>query len=585
MSVTSGTGSPLTGNSVITGNPDLSAPLPTKAYYDGAVAAQAAAEAAAERAEAAAETTGSPIVILATGQSNITVTPSFAWAPPGNVVKWDWSYGVEASVGTQFLPLDATKINASWRFAAEVARDNPTRAVYLINIAWSAQTIAHWKSGASSPDVFQIILNNVPNALAAIGVDHIDLMLWWQGESDCLAGSTSYQTDFETVMSRFKGETWFPTDTPIVVFGISATGIGGSGDRDGFNVTLQKCVDADADNRVFTYAPSAVSGEWTSGSGYNDMTALGYYEVGRIAYENWQHGTGRNRPSGHFRNYGTNDDEIAGSLFISGSSAGRSFKSPANNTIKAQHLISGLGSANAGHATVIPAGAANTGVYGDVVFDGRSSAHWPSQGVWAPNDGDLLGFSWEGGNSVGFVKSLSNPIGFKIGSTEVGRFKTTGLDLPTGQIAFPATQNPSSNANTLDDYEEGTFTPGLSFTTPGDLAVVYSNQTASYTKIGRCVCYTLLIQTSSFTYSTAASHLRITGFPFPANSNFVGAGSAAVRGYTKAGYIPVQVETGASSSFYILVGTSGASSIELVAGDVPSGGTVQIYASGNYNAS
>lgn len=34
------------------------------------------------------------------------------------------------------------------------------------------------------------------------------------------------------------------------------------------------------------------------------------------------------------------------------------------------------------------------------------------------------------------------------------------LDLgSTGQIVFPATQNASSNANTLDDYEEGTWTP------------------------------------------------------------------------------------------------------------------------------
>jgi hypothetical protein len=49
-----------------------------------------------------------------------------------------------------------------------------------------------------------------------------------------------------------------------------------------------------------------------------------------------------------------------------------------------------------------------------------------------------------------------------------------------GQIKFPATQNASSNANTLDDYEEGTFTPtgiGQTFTTV----------TGTYTKIGRAV--------------------------------------------------------------------------------------------------
>ena len=42
--------------------------------------------------------------------------------------------------------------------------------------------------------------------------------------------------------------------------------------------------------------------------------------------------------------------------------------------------------------------------------------------------------------------------------------QATGLvSLPIGQLAFPATQNPRPNANTLDDYEEGTWTPALSF--------------------------------------------------------------------------------------------------------------------------
>src|SRR3990167_1606815 len=65
-------------------------------------------------------------------------------------------------------------------------------------------------------------------------------------------------------------------------------------------------------------------------------------------------------------------------------------------------------------------------------------------------------------------------------------------DLPaayatSGQIAFPATQNASADANTLDDYEEGTWTPVFTFATPGDLSVAYSTQQAIYTKIGRVV--------------------------------------------------------------------------------------------------
>src|SRR3990167_5810415 len=53
-----------------------------------------------------------------------------------------------------------------------------------------------------------------------------------------------------------------------------------------------------------------------------------------------------------------------------------------------------------------------------------------------------------------------------------------------GQIKFPGTQNASSNVNTLDDYEEGTWTPVLTFATAGDLSVAYSVQVGSYVKIG-----------------------------------------------------------------------------------------------------
>jgi hypothetical protein len=55
-----------------------------------------------------------------------------------------------------------------------------------------------------------------------------------------------------------------------------------------------------------------------------------------------------------------------------------------------------------------------------------------------------------------------------------------------GQIKFPATQNASSDANTLDDYEEGTFTPSLSLgLQEGSFA--YNEQVGRYTKIGNMV--------------------------------------------------------------------------------------------------
>ena len=51
-------------------------------------------------------------------------------------------------------------------------------------------------------------------------------------------------------------------------------------------------------------------------------------------------------------------------------------------------------------------------------------------------------------------------------------------------ITFPATQSASSDANTLDDYEEGTWTPNQG---PGLTVVGAFSSSGTYTKIGRVV--------------------------------------------------------------------------------------------------
>jgi hypothetical protein len=60
------------------------------------------------------------------------------------------------------------------------------------------------------------------------------------------------------------------------------------------------------------------------------------------------------------------------------------------------------------------------------------------------------------------------------------------LTLSGGQIKFPATQSASSDANTLDDYEEGTWTPDFDVT-DYDWSSAPSSIAAYYTKIGRLV--------------------------------------------------------------------------------------------------
>jgi hypothetical protein len=119
-----------------------------------------------------------------------------------------------------------------------------------------------------------------------------------------------------------------------------------------------------------------------------------------------------------------------------------------------------------------------------------------------------------------------------IGSTtpNTGKFTTleaTGLITATGgQIKFPAAQSASADANTLDDYEEGTWTPtdgsggGLSLTVTW----------AKYVKVGRKVT----VGAKLIYPATANTNVsQINGLPFnPADESVGTLGSTGAGGET-----------------------------------------------------
>jgi hypothetical protein len=110
-------------------------------------------------------------------------------------------------------------------------------------------------------------------------------------------------------------------------------------------------------------------------------------------------------------------------------------------------------------------------------------------------------------------------------------------------IAFPATQSASTDVNTLDDYEEGTWTPtdqsgaGLTLTSSG---------TGRYTKIGRMV----QVQ-ASFSYPTTAngSSAVIGGLPFPGAATYYPASFGAIQGGTITSLVYVQLDSSPFTNF------------------------------------
>jgi len=47
------------------------------------------------------------------------------------------------------------------------------------------------------------------------------------------------------------------------------------------------------------------------------------------------------------------------------------------------------------------------------LFDKRSSAHQPTLSVFSPNESQVVGLSWDGQNTIGFVKSSSGDVGLQ----------------------------------------------------------------------------------------------------------------------------------------------------------------------------
>jgi len=112
------------------------------------------------------------------------------------------------------------------------------------------------------------------------------------------------------------------------------------------------------------------------------------------------------------------------------------------------------------------------------------------------------------GNAITFTQTLA----IQQGKT----LALEGASLQTGTgITFPATQSASSDANTLDDYEEGTWTPSIGGT------ATYTARTGTYRKIGSQV--TCWFDVTINAVGTGSGALQ--GLPFANNASAAGGGN------------------------------------------------------------
>jgi hypothetical protein len=180
-----------------------------------------------------------------------------------------------------------------------------------------------------------------------------------------------------------------------------------------------------------------------------------------------------------------------------------------------------------------------------------------------------------GGSAAGLIAYVAGSPAMTLNSTGLGVGVTPSagrgaIQLSAG-VAFPATQVASSDANTLDDYVESTFSPTIVGSTTAGSAT-YSTQVGRYTKIGRLVTFSLRV---AYTGGTGTGNLRVGGLPTAGfGSNFaIYAENIALT----ASYYPVASISASSAQIGIdqlPIGGGAASAVAYdVAGDIQISGS------------
>ena len=129
-----------------------------------------------------------------------------------------------------------------------------------------------------------------------------------------------------------------------------------------------------------------------------------------------------------------------------------------------------------------------------------------------------------------------------------GTIVASGTTPSLNGITFPATQVASADVNTLDDYEEGTWTPQAQGVSSGG-TTTYTTQDGNYTKIGNLVFCDLFLE---ITAATGTGSFQLFGLPFGRKSSTTRTtGALFIKELTFTGKSPVLLGDSTGTDMYI----------------------------------
>jgi len=243
-------------------------------------------------------------------------------------------------------------------------------------------------------------------------------------------------------------------------------------------------------------------------------------------------------------------------LTVAGTSGGVPYFSSASTwatsaALTASALVVG-GGAGAAPATtttgtgVVTALGVNTGTAGAFVVNGGA--------LGTPSSGTVTNLTGTASININGTVGATTATTEKFTTVQAATTMGVGAATPSASgagITFPATQSASTDANTLDDYEEGTWTPAVTFGGAA-VGVTYSiYNTGQYTKVGRIVTVCGILDLSS--KGTSVGNVSITGLPF--SGSLFGGAALTLYGLTFSGQAYGQPNLSAMALFQILAGT------------------------------
>lgn len=151
--------------------------------------------------------------------------------------------------------------------------------------------------------------------------------------------------------------------------------------------------------------------------------------------------------------------------------------------------------------------ASAAGTAGQALTSGGSGAAPTWTTIAATPGGSTTQLQYNNAGAFGGISGVTTDGTRITASTTIGVGAATPSTSGAG-VTFPATQSASSNANTLDDYEEGDWTPTIA---GGYTSVSYASQGGWYTKVGRFANISGRIQ---FSGTANNANIQIGSLPF-----------------------------------------------------------------------